>query len=72
MGKKGAHSGLSPKDRSTNAMDKFIQRSERRKQYEERKPGRRKDKNILNITKTVRMNNDSEISIQVIRCGMMK
>lgn len=46
MGKKGAHSGLSPKDRSTNAMDKFIQRNDRKRQTEERLPGRRKDKNI--------------------------
>ena len=46
MGKKGAHSGLSPKDRSTNAMDKFIQRNDRKRHTEERLPGRRKDKNI--------------------------
>ena len=30
MGRKSAHSGMSPKDRSINLMDKFIQRNDRR------------------------------------------
>ena len=46
MGKKGAHSGLSPKDRSINAMDKFIRRNEQRNELETRLPERRKDKNV--------------------------
>lgn len=46
MGKKGAHSGLSPKDRSINAMDKFIRRNDRKNEHQERLPERRKDKNV--------------------------
>ena len=46
MGKKGAHSGMSPKDRSVNAMDKFIQRNDRKRQLDEKFLGRKKAKNI--------------------------
>lgn len=46
MGKRGAYSGMSQSDRSMNAMDKFIQRSDKRKQFNEQLPGRRKDKNV--------------------------
>jgi hypothetical protein len=46
MGKKAAHSGLSPKDRSINAMDKFIQRNDRKNANLEKLPARRKDPNI--------------------------
>ena len=46
MGKKGAHSGMSPKDISALAMDRFIQRNDRIRSAEERLPGRRKDRNI--------------------------
>ena len=46
MGKKGAHSGMSPKDVSALAMDRFIQRNDRKRNAQERLPGRRKDKNV--------------------------
>jgi len=46
MGKKAAHSGESPKDRSVNLMDKFITRNERRNKHQEPLPGRRKDQNV--------------------------
>ena len=46
MGKKAAHSGESPKDRSVNLMDKFITRNERRNKHTEQLPGRRKDPNV--------------------------
>ena len=46
MGKKAAHSGESPKDRSMNLMDKFITKNERRNKHQEMLPGRRKDTNI--------------------------
>jgi len=46
MGKKAAHSGQSPKDRSINLMDKFITRNERRNKHKEQLPGRRKDPNV--------------------------
>jgi hypothetical protein len=50
MGKKGAHSGQSPKDRSINLMDKFITRSEKRNQFKEKLPARRKDASVpLNL-----------------------
>jgi len=45
MGKKG-YQGESPKDRATNIMDKFIQRSDRKAAQQESKPLRRKDPNI--------------------------
>ena len=46
MGKKAAHFGESPKDRSMNLMDKFISRNERRNKHQEILPGRRKDANV--------------------------
>jgi|TARA_R100000027_G_scaffold31369_1_gene23006 hypothetical protein len=46
MGKKAAHSGESPKDRSVNLMDKFITRNERRTKHLDRLPARRKDPNV--------------------------
>ena len=46
MGKKAAHSGESPKDRSMNLMDKFITRNERKNKHQEMLPGRRKDANV--------------------------
>jgi hypothetical protein len=46
MGKRGAHSGDSPKDRSINIIDKFITRNASKKRYENTLPGRRKDPNI--------------------------
>ena len=45
MGKRG-YQGDSPKDRATNIMDKFIQRSDRKAAQQEIKPLRRKDPNI--------------------------
>tara|TARA_R110000751_G_scaffold149106_1_gene254002 strand:- start:321 stop:707 length:387 start_codon:yes stop_codon:yes gene_type:complete len=46
MGKKSAHTGESPKDRSVNMMDKFITRNERRNKRQDVLPGRRKDPNV--------------------------
>ena len=46
MGKKAAHSGESPKDRSVNLMDKFITRNERRTKHLNHLPARRKDPNV--------------------------
>ena len=46
MGKRGAHSGDSPKDRSINIIDKFITRNASKKRFENALPGRRKDPNI--------------------------
>ena len=46
MGKKGAYSGESAKDRSINLMDKFISRSHNKNRDLPRLPGRRKDPNI--------------------------
>ena len=46
MGKKSAHSGESPKERSINKMDKFIARNERRNKHKELLPARRKDPNV--------------------------
>jgi arginyl-tRNA--protein-N-Asp/Glu arginylyltransferase len=46
MGKKSAHSGESPKDRSINIMDKFITRNTNRERNNPVKTGRRKDPNI--------------------------
>ena len=46
MGKKAAHSGMSPKDRSINMMDKFITRNANREKNQPRLPARRKDPNV--------------------------
>lgn len=46
MGKKSAHSGESPKDRSINLMDKFITKNSNREKNQPRLPGRRKDSSI--------------------------
>lgn len=46
MGKKSAHSGMSPKDRSINMMDKFITRNINREKNQTRLPARRKDPNV--------------------------
>lgn len=46
MGRKSAHSGMSPKDRSINLMDKFITRNANREKDKPKLPARRKDKDI--------------------------
>lgn len=46
MGRKSAHSGMSPKDRSINLMDKFIQRNDRRNKDNPILPSIRKDASI--------------------------
>jgi len=46
MGKKAAHSGESPKDRSVNMMDKFITRNERRNKHKDLLPARRKSPDV--------------------------
>lgn len=46
MGKKSAHSGESPKDRSINMMDKFITKNTNRDKSKPKLPARRKDPNI--------------------------
>jgi hypothetical protein len=46
MGKKSAHSGESPKDRSTNLMDKFISKNANREKHQPKLPGRRKDPSV--------------------------
>ena len=46
MGRKSAHSGMSPKDRSINLMDKFIQRNDRRNKDNPILPSIRKDHSI--------------------------
>ena len=46
MGKKSAHTGESPKERSINKMDKFITRNEKRNKHIEILPARRKDPNV--------------------------
>ncbi len=46
MGRKAAHSGMSPKDRSINLMDKFISRNEHRNRDNPFLSGIRKDPNI--------------------------
>jgi len=43
---KKATIGMSPKDRSMNIIDKFIQRSEKKEKYKERLPARRKAKDV--------------------------
>jgi hypothetical protein len=46
MGRKSAHTGESPKDRSINIMDKFIARSNKKDAHKTLLPARRKDPNI--------------------------
>ena len=46
MGRKSAHTGESPKDRSINIMDKFIARSNRQSAHKDILPARRKDPNV--------------------------
>jgi hypothetical protein len=46
MGKKAAHSGESPKDRSINMMDKFITRNTNQAKKHPKLPARRKDTNV--------------------------
>jgi len=46
MGRKSAHTGESPKDRSINIMDKFISKNMNREKQQPFKTGRRKDPNI--------------------------
>ena len=46
MGRKSAHTGESPKDRSINIMDKFIARSNKHAAHQAKLPARRKDPNI--------------------------
>jgi hypothetical protein len=46
MGKKSAHSGESPKDRSINMMDKFITKNINRDKSKPKLPARRKDPNV--------------------------
>lgn len=46
MGKKSAHTGMSPKDRSINIMDKFMSRNAAQTKHQPSLPGRRKDPNI--------------------------
>lgn len=46
MGRKSAHTGESPKDRSINIMDKFIARSNKQSAHQPQLPARRKDPNV--------------------------
>ena len=46
MGKKAAHTGMSPKDRSINIMDKFISKNANKQKDKPFLSGRRKDPNI--------------------------
>lgn len=46
MGKKSAHTGMSPKDRSINLMDKFISKNARNQSQQPRLPALRKDPNL--------------------------
>ena len=46
MGRKSAHTGMSPKDRSAMIMDKFISKNIRREVGQPFKSGIRKDPNI--------------------------
>jgi hypothetical protein len=46
MGRKSAHTGESPKDRSINIMDKFITRNMNKEKHQPFKSGIRKDPNI--------------------------
>ena len=50
MGRKSAHSGMSPKERSINLMDKFITRNSNKEKNNPILPARRKDKDVpLNL-----------------------
>jgi hypothetical protein len=46
MGRKSAHTGISPKDRSINIMDKFISRNNNKQKNSPVISGRRKDPSI--------------------------
>jgi hypothetical protein len=46
MGRKSAHTGMSPKDRSINIMDKFITRNQNRQKDQPFRSAIRKDPNI--------------------------
>jgi hypothetical protein len=46
MGKKSAHTGMSPKDRSINLMDKFISKNSKKENQGPRLPALRKDPNL--------------------------
>ena len=46
MGRKSAHTGMSPKDRSINLMDKFISRNQKRQEGNPFLSAIRKDPNI--------------------------
>jgi hypothetical protein len=46
MGKKSAHTGMSPKDRSINIMDKFISKGINKEKNQPFRSARRKDPNI--------------------------
>jgi len=46
MSKKSVYTGESAKDRSINLMDKFIKRSDSKKQLQQNLPARRKDPSI--------------------------
>jgi hypothetical protein len=46
MGKKSAHTGMSPKDRSINLMDKFISRNQKRQEGKPFLSAMRKDPSI--------------------------
>lgn len=46
MGKKSAHTGMSPKDRSINIMDKFISKNANRTKNQPTLPALRKDPNL--------------------------
>jgi hypothetical protein len=46
MGKKSAHTGMSPKDRSINLMDKFISKNSKKENLGPRLPALRKDPNL--------------------------
>ena len=46
MGKKSAHTGMSPKDRSMNIMDKFIKKNSAKTAHEALLPARRKSPDV--------------------------
>jgi hypothetical protein len=46
MGKKAAHTGMSPKDRSINIMDKFISKNANKQKDQPFRSARRKDPDI--------------------------
>lgn len=46
MGKKSAHTGMSPKDISVNAMDKFISRNDRKREQDFQRLGRYKHEDL--------------------------